>query len=146
MRSQAKKEDKPVKPLKVADRVDISVGRDQLIEMQQEDETLKKILQRVIEKKQNDNSDVQFRLKNGILCRHCKSFGGREVSQVVLLSKLRDRVLQIAHNTIMSGYQGRKKTQNRIWTQFWWPGLNGDVTRFCRSYDVCQRTVAKGKV
>ena len=53
MRSQAKKEDKPVKPLKVADRVDISVGRDQLIEMQQEDETLKKILQRVIEKKQN---------------------------------------------------------------------------------------------
>ena len=28
---------------------------------------------------------------------------------------------------------------------FWWPGLHGDVTRFCRSCDICQRTVARGR-
>ncbi|XP_033761966.1 uncharacterized protein K02A2.6-like [Pecten maximus] len=30
--------------------------------------------------------------------------------------------------------------------EFFWPGVNADVTRFCRSCDVCQRTFPKGRV
>ena len=38
------------------------------------------------------------------------------------------------------GMQWAKKTEVRILPNFW-PGLRQDVIRFCRSCDVCQRTV-----
>ena len=47
---------------------------------------------------------------------------------------------------VMSGHQGRKKTKDRIWREFWWPGFGAEVTRFCRSCDVCQRTIDNGRV
>jgi len=108
---------------------------------------LKKLLEKAHRQEQNnEDSDFQFKLKNGILYRYCKSHDLRIVSQVVLPNTLRERVMKLAHDTLMSGHQGRKKTKDRIWTQFWWPGMNSDVTRFCRSCDICQRTVAKGRV
>jgi len=51
-----------------------------------------------------------------------------------------------AHAGIMSGHQGVHRTQERINANFWWPGMTDDVTRFCHSCDVCQRTVSKGRV
>ena len=59
---------------------------------------------------------------------------------------LREQVLKMADEAVMSGHQGGKKTKDRIWREFWWPGLGADVTRFCRSCDICQRTIAKGRV
>ena len=47
---------------------------------------------------------------------------------------------------VMSGHQGHKKTKDRMWREFWWPGFGSDVTRFCRSCAICQRTIAKGRV
>ena len=44
------------------------------------------------------------------------------------------------------GHLGVKKTEDRIQTNFFWPGLHEDVTSFCRSWDVCQKTVARGSV
>ena len=41
---------------------------------------------------------------------------------------------------------GIRKTSYRITSSFHWPGIISDITRFCRSCDVCQRTVPKGKV
>lgn len=144
-RSQIQKENKPTKPLKVVEGLDISVGRDNLVVMQHEDKCLRKLFEKAAQEEQDD-LDVQFKIKNGILYRLCKTFDGRDVSQVVLPIELRERILKLAHEAVMSGHQGRKKTKDRIWNQFWWPGLNADVTRFCRSCDICQRTVAKGKV
>jgi len=52
----------------------------------------------------------------------------------------------MAHDAVMSGHQGQKKTNDRICREFWLPGFGIDVTRFCRSCDICQRTIAKGRV
>jgi len=52
----------------------------------------------------------------------------------------------MSHDAVMSGHQGQKKTKDRILREFWWPGFGAEVTRFCRSCDVCQRTIAKGGV
>ena len=41
---------------------------------------------------------------------------------------------------------GIKKTVDKIQAAFYWPGLQKDVTRFCQSCDVCQKTVPRGKV
>jgi len=46
----------------------------------------------------------------------------------------------------MSGHLGIKKTKDRIWKNFWWKDLNGSVTRWVRSCDICQRTISKGRV
>ena len=39
-----------------------------------------------------------------------------------------------------------KKTKDRIQANLYWPGTQGDVTSFCRSCNVCQKTTAKGSV
>ena len=49
---------------------------------------------------------------------------------------LREKVMKLAHDTVMSGHQGCKKTKDRIWSNFWWPGMGDDVKRYCS----CKRT------
>ena len=46
----------------------------------------------------------------------------------------------------MSGHLGIKKTIDRVLTEFFWPGVCGDVSRFYKSCDICQRTIQKGRV
>ncbi len=46
----------------------------------------------------------------------------------------------------MAGHLGIKKTTDRIQRQFFWPGMRGDITRYCRSCDVCQKTVKRGTI
>ena len=41
---------------------------------------------------------------------------------------------------------GINKTVNRILACFYWPGLVSDVKKWCRTCDVCQRTIPKGRV
>ena len=59
---------------------------------------------------------------------------------------LRERVMDVAHSSIMGAHVGVQKTMDKITSNFYWPGIHGDVTRFCRSCDICQRTIQKGKV
>ena len=54
--------------------------------------------------------------------------------------------MDVAHGSIMGGHMGIKKTVDKIQSAFYWPGIQGDVTRFCKSCDVCQKTVQKGSV
>ena len=54
--------------------------------------------------------------------------------------------MEVAHGSIMGGHMGIKKTTDKIQSAFYWPGIQGDVTRFCKSCDVRQKTVSKGSV
>jgi len=64
----------------------------------------------------------------------------------VVPKALREKVLMMAHDAVMSGHQGQKKTKDRIWKEFSWPEFSADVRRYCRSCDVFQTTIAKGRV
>ena len=46
----------------------------------------------------------------------------------------------------MSGYLGIKKTLDRVVSEFFWLGVCGDVARFCKPCDICQRTSEEGRV
>ena len=59
---------------------------------------------------------------------------------------LRRQLMEIAHESIMGGYDGIKKTVDKIQKAFYWPGIQGDVFRHCKSCDICQKTVNKGSV
>ena len=54
--------------------------------------------------------------------------------------------MSVAHDTITGGHLGIKKTREKIMSNFYWPGMYEDVARYCRSCDICQKTVSKGTV
>ena len=54
--------------------------------------------------------------------------------------------MDIAHDSVVSGHLGTEKTTNRILSDFYWPGVKGDVSPYCRSCEICQKTIPKGNV
>jgi transposase InsO family protein len=46
----------------------------------------------------------------------------------------------------MSGHPGINKTSDRLLQNFCFPGITAEITRYCKSCDICQRTVEKGRV
>ena len=86
-------------------------------------------------------------MKNGLLYwKHQETKTGRSSNQLVIPKGLRQQVMSVNHESAYSGHLEVKKTEVRILPNFFWPGLRQDVIRFCRSCDVCQRTVKKVNV
>ena len=52
-------------------------------------------------------------------------------------------MILIAYDTTTGGHLVIRKTRVKIMSNFYWPGIDGDVTRYCRSCDVCQKMVSK---
>ncbi|GFS06392.1 Gypsy retrotransposon integrase-like protein 1, partial [Elysia marginata] len=54
--------------------------------------------------------------------------------------------MSVAHDSLTGAHLGYRRTKDKVLSNFYWPGVDGDVTRYCRSCDMCQRTVKKGIV
>ena len=134
-----------IKPLTVMKSGVNDISVEVLEKMQHEDESL----QRILTKQQNtidetDKKKFMFSKKGHLWYKNTvnKNF---EVQLLLVPTKLRNDVLKIAHEGIMSGHQAAKRTLYRILSAFWWPGIHADVSRYCRSCDICQRTAPKGR-
>ena len=68
-----------------------------------------------------------------------------EVKQIVVPEIYRKQVMKLAHESIVGGHLGAKKTVDRITSNFHCPGVVADVTRFCRSCDICHQAAPKGR-
>ena len=144
-RAQAKKSDK-VHPLKVKEAMS-SVDKSTIENLQKKDSTLKKCFDRIGKPIIRENYVGEFYKKNGLLYRkHQETKTGRSFNQLVVPKELKRQVMSVNHESAFSGHLGAKKTEVRILPNFFWPGLRQDVIRFCRSCDVCQRTVKRGSV
>lgn len=55
-------------------------------------------------------------------------------------------LLRLSHDVPMAGYLGTQKTTDRLQANFHWPEMLSEVCRYVVSYDVCQRTLPKGRV
>jgi transposase InsO family protein len=144
-RAQARKEAEkscqlPVDPAPIAD-----VTPEEFRKQQQEDQSLQSCWNHAHEKPDQSKRTSQYVTKNGLLYRHYRK-GEEEYHQLVVPSKLRLAVLHMGHDQPMAGHLGCRRTLERIWQTFYWPGIAGDVRRYCRSCDICQRTVPKGRV
>ena len=71
---------------------------------------------------------------------------GDPCHQLVIPMKFRSYVMKLAHESILGGHQGPRKTSDKVLSEFYWPSCQADITRYCRSCDICQRTIPKGKV
>ena len=86
--------------------------------------------------------------KNGLMYRQFTSppeKGSVVHKQLVLPHSLCESVLEVAHDSILGGHLATKKTYDRVTSNFFWPGAYDDVSRYCQSCDICQRTIPKGR-
>lgn len=136
------------KPLKITVTGIGGVTKEQLKEEQKKDPSLEKIRQiaDTATTNKNDSSSVKsgYHWEAGMLCRYFTQ-NGKTHRQIVVPRKYRDEVISLAHDSPMAGHMGVKKTRARLWNDFTWPGICGDIQRYCASCDVCQRTTPKGR-
>jgi transposase InsO family protein len=143
-RQQEQRDKKQDKPLKVTDAVDGNITKDLLVQMQCDDSSLKSRWDN-IRGNSGQDTGIAYVIRKDLLYRVSYDKDGKEIHQLVVPEEMRTKVLKLAHESIMSGHLGIKKTKDRIWKSFWWRDLNGSVTRWVRSCDICQRTISKGR-
>ena len=152
-RAQAEKEKKPIKPLKVLSSDGFpEINHEQLQKAQKDDESLSKLWAYAQDGKHfktKGGNTFWYETKRHVLYRIFELKAGssaRIQKQIVVPTQYRKRVMELAHESIVGGHLSAKKTEDRIMSSFHWPGITSDVTRFCRSCDVCQKTIPKGRV
>ncbi|XP_047475992.1 uncharacterized protein LOC125029857 [Penaeus chinensis] len=150
-RLQKKEEEKCVRgqsKLKVKDVLK-NLKNKHIGKLQREDKTLDKIREYAESKRvfsgKSEGETHSFVVKRGALYRRVQRTQ-QVTEQLVVPESFRDAVIGLAHDSLMGGHLGIKKTTARIQSNFFWPGMGVEITRYCRSCDVCQRTVDKGRV
>ena len=71
---------------------------------------------------------------------------GRTFTQLIVPQQYRTLVMKLAHESVMAGHLAIKRTMQKVLSEFYWPGINSDIKRFCQSFDICKRTIPKGKI
>ncbi|KAI2658233.1 Transposon Ty3-G Gag-Pol polyprotein [Labeo rohita] len=80
-----------------------------------------------------------FIVKNGLL--YCVAQRRGEVKELLVVPKGKvEMIMELAHAHPMAGHLGAANTAQRIRDRFHWPGLDGDVKRFCQACPACQKT------
>ena len=140
---------KPSKPANSQYSPLSNVTPEQLKEEQARDPTLQRFLKQASEgdKGVDRKAGVKsyYYMKRGILYRRVRT-GNKEHNQVIVPACYRQEVLRVAHDMPMAGHLGTKRTKERIWTSFYWPGFDTSIKNYCLSCDACQRCAAKGTV
>ena len=149
-RQVAKKQ--TLRQLKVLDQIGENVTVDEVRQAQLQDKSLKKLLAYAHEKCEPHKKGYNvywYEIQGDLLYRifRCERPGrGSQIKQLVIPETYRVNVMRLAHESLLGGHMGTKKTADRIMSCFHWPGIQGDISRFCRSCDICQRTIPKGRV
>ena len=115
----------------------------QLSKEQHTDPEILPLLEKAFDKKEIDQVPVCFYVKNGILMRKWRPDVSAEDEwtvnhQIVVPKDYRREILNLAHDTPMSGHLGINKTYHKILNHFYWTGLKSDVSQFCKSCHTCQ--------
>jgi hypothetical protein len=125
---------------------DLALTTNQLISLQECDAQLQKFqtMADTAECKTAGKCSYSFCKEQGVLCR-VFSKPDLQVFQIVAPVQVRQKVLFAAHDGLLAGHCGVRKTLSRIENRFWWPGIVKDVTNYCRTCEVCQRCSPKGR-
>jgi hypothetical protein len=119
-----------------------NVNVETLSRLQREDTTLSNCRLKALNNV-DESKDIKFASynENNVLKRKWESKDGyKRGNQTVLPKSLRKAVLELAHDRQRSGHLGPGKCKQSVFQSFYWPGVFADVTRHCRSCDICQRT------
>ena len=143
-RSKNSRKDRKVK---VADKF-IRQNRQELCMKQASDAKLVDIRRRVESGSvtKGRSGETKFIRRNGLIYRHFKKNANVSL-QLVVPSSLTHSVMNLAHESRkVVNHRGRKETISKVLDEFYWPGVCREVTQFCRSCAICQRTTHNIKV
>ena len=114
-------------------------SRSQLSKEQHSDPEISPLFDRALDENEMSQVPVCYYVKNDILMRKWRP---PDVSaddewtvnhQIVVPRAYRPEILNLAHETPMSGHLGVNKTYHKILNHFFWPGLKSDVSQHCKS-------------
>ena len=135
---QSRKIRRKNRKVKVADKF-IRQNRQELVLKQASDAKLADIRRRVESGSVTKSSESKF-IRNGLIYRHFMK-NGKVSLQLVIPSSLTHSVIKLAHESRkVVNHRGRKETISKVLDEFYWPGVCREVTQFCRSCAICQRT------
>jgi transposase InsO family protein/predicted transcriptional regulator len=131
----------------MVDSIDLHAihNREELINLQQQDDSLSGFFEQVIERDFPVGKPYYFMQDGVLMHRDIVRKTRQEVEQVVVPRCIRTKILEMAHDIPASGHLGIHKTKARLWSHFYWPGMNKQVIAYCRSCDICQRLGKGGK-
>ena len=147
---QSRKDRRKNRRVKVADKF-IRQHRQELCMRQASDAKLADIRKRVesgsVTKSRSFSSgETKFIRRNGLIYRQFMK-NGKVSLQLVIPSSLTHSVMNLAHESRkVVNHRGRKETISKVLDEFYWPGVCREVTQFCRSCAICQRTTHNIKV
>ncbi|XP_061118150.1 uncharacterized protein LOC133141600 [Conger conger] len=78
-----------------------------------------------------------FKVRNCLIYRAC-TVNGEEIDQLLVPQSHTSKILYLAHTHLLGAHLGREKTQERILSWFYWPGIKRAVEDYCRQCAVCQ--------
>ncbi|XP_069186398.1 uncharacterized protein [Procambarus clarkii] len=144
-RPQSNKPTRPEKTLKLGDIQGVSAK--EFIDAQGSDPTLAQIRRYAEEKRvfQHQERKYWYLHHNGKLVRRVET-PHDTWDQLVVPQEHRLAVFRLGHEALMGGHMGHAKTSARIQSMFYWPGITGEIQRYTRSCDTCQRTIDRGRV
>ena len=147
---QSRKNRRKNRKVKVADKF-IRQNRQELVLKQASDIKLREIRRRVesgsvTKSRSFSTGETKFIRRNGLIYRHFKKNANVSL-QLVVPSSLTHSVMNLAHESQkVVNHRGRKETISKVLDEFYWPGVCREVTQFCRSCAICQRTTHNIKV
>ena len=121
----------------------VHVGRDQLIHEQHCDIELNSLFHKAVDTEEVKQKAVCYYVDSGVLMRKWRNRTHPadewyEVHQIVTPRVFRKDILTLAHDSPMSGHLGVQKTLDRIQRHFFWPTINQDVSKYCKTCHTCQ--------
>lgn len=130
-------------------------GKQELGQLQNGNETLKKVIKWVKQNQRPEYKDVLvdspelrhywhlwplLELKEGILNKsfHTKD-GMSKYTQFMVPHSMISEVLRVAHNSMLGGHLGQKKTKKKLQQSFYWYEMREEVNIWISKCDVCCR-------
>ena len=144
-RAQAKREGVTSK-LKTPSIIDININPEQVSKAQKEDVSLTTTRSRC---EANETiGKATFFKRNDLLYRKFSSPNveqGKIFEQLIVPEQYRDLVMQLAHESILTGHLSVTSSVHKVLSEYYWPGIYRDVKHFVQSCEVCKSVPHEGK-
>ena len=145
-RAQAKRE-RVTSKLKTPSIIDITINPEQVSNAQKEDVSLTTTRSRC---ETNETiGKATFFKKNDLLYRKFSSPNveqGKIFEQLIVPEQYRELVMQLAHESILTGHLSVTSSVHKVLSEYYWPGIYRDVKPFVQSCEVCKSVLHEGKI
>ena len=144
-RAQAKREGVTSK-LKTPSIIDRTITPAQVSKAQKDDVSLTTTISRC-EANETIGKATYFK-RNGLLYRKFSTPNveqGKIFEQLIVPEQYRELVMQLAHESILTGHLSVTNSVHKVLSEYYWPGIYKDVKRFVQVCDVCKSSLHDGK-